>query len=89
MRAQGIDAQTIEGGIQAWRKERQLLVRVEKLPRAIPPKIGQRVSVAGGPGADSPAHFDQPLDTRVLEVDPDSRFPERRAVLAPFEGVER
>jgi protein ImuB len=26
---------------------------------------------------------------RVLEVDPDSRFPERRAVLAPFEGVER
>jgi protein ImuB len=23
---------------------------------------------------------------RVLEVDPDSRFPERRAVLAPFEG---
>jgi rhodanese-related sulfurtransferase len=33
MRAQGIDAQTIEGGFQAWRKERQLLVRVEKLPR--------------------------------------------------------
>jgi protein ImuB len=23
---------------------------------------------------------------RVLEIDPDSRFPERRAVLAPFEG---
>jgi protein ImuB len=23
---------------------------------------------------------------RVLEVDPDSRFPERRAVLTPFEG---
>ena len=23
---------------------------------------------------------------RVLEVDPESRFPERRAVLAPFEG---
>jgi protein ImuB len=23
---------------------------------------------------------------RVLEVDPDSRFPERRAVLAPFES---
>jgi protein ImuB len=23
---------------------------------------------------------------RVLEVDPDSRIPERRAVLAPFEG---
>jgi protein ImuB len=23
---------------------------------------------------------------RVLEVDPDSRFPERRALLAPFEG---
>jgi hypothetical protein len=23
---------------------------------------------------------------RVLEVDPESRFPERRAVLTPFEG---
>ena len=23
---------------------------------------------------------------RILEVDPDSRFPERRAVLTPFEG---
>ena len=33
MRAQGIDAQTIEGGFQAWRKERHLLVRAEKLPR--------------------------------------------------------
>ena len=33
MRAQGIDAQTMEGGFQAWRKERQLLVRADKLPR--------------------------------------------------------
>jgi rhodanese-related sulfurtransferase len=32
MRAQGIDAQTIEGGFQAWRKEHQLLVRADKLP---------------------------------------------------------
>jgi hypothetical protein len=32
MRTQGIDAQTVEGGFQAWRKERQLLVRTDKLP---------------------------------------------------------
>ena len=33
MRARGIDAQTVEGGFQAWRKERQLLIRADKLPR--------------------------------------------------------
>jgi rhodanese-related sulfurtransferase len=33
MRHQGINAQTVEGGFQAWRKERQLLVRTDKLPR--------------------------------------------------------
>jgi rhodanese-related sulfurtransferase len=33
MRHQGFDAQTVEGGFQAWRKERQLLVRADKLPR--------------------------------------------------------
>jgi protein ImuB len=37
--------------------------------------IGQVRAVAGPDAA-----------LRVLEVDPDSRFPERRAVLAPFEG---
>jgi rhodanese-related sulfurtransferase len=33
MRHQGIEAQTVEGGFQAWRKDRQLLVRTDKLPR--------------------------------------------------------
>jgi rhodanese-related sulfurtransferase len=33
MRHQGFDAQTVEGGFQAWRTERQLLVRADKLPR--------------------------------------------------------
>jgi rhodanese-related sulfurtransferase len=33
MRHQDIDAQTLEGGFQAWRKECQLLVRADKLPR--------------------------------------------------------
>lgn len=37
--------------------------------------IGQARTAAGGDAA-----------LRVLEVDPDSRFPERRAVLAPFEA---
>jgi rhodanese-related sulfurtransferase len=32
MRHQGIDAQTLEGGHDAWRKDRQLLVRADKLP---------------------------------------------------------
>ena len=32
MRQQGIDAQTLEGGYQAWRSSGQLLVRAEKLP---------------------------------------------------------
>jgi rhodanese-related sulfurtransferase len=32
-RHQGIDAQTLEGGFKAWRKDRQLLVRTDKLPR--------------------------------------------------------
>jgi rhodanese-related sulfurtransferase len=33
MRHQDIDAQTLEGGLQAWREERHLLVRADKLPR--------------------------------------------------------
>jgi rhodanese-related sulfurtransferase len=33
MRQQGIDAQTLEGGFEAWRKSGQLLVRAEKLPQ--------------------------------------------------------
>jgi rhodanese-related sulfurtransferase len=32
MRQQGIDAQTLEGGYEAWRKSGQLLVRAAKLP---------------------------------------------------------
>ena len=36
----------------------------------------RQVRAAAGPNA----------ALRVLEVDPDSRFPERRAVLTPFEG---
>ncbi len=32
MRHQGIDAQTVEGGHQAWCKDRQLLVRADRLP---------------------------------------------------------
>jgi rhodanese-related sulfurtransferase len=32
MRCQGIDAQTLQGGYEAWRENRQLLVRKEKLP---------------------------------------------------------
>jgi protein ImuB len=43
--------------------------------RRIAEAVGQ-VRQAAGPGA----------ALRVLEVDPDSRLPERRAVLAPFEG---
>jgi rhodanese-related sulfurtransferase len=33
MRQQGIDAQTLEGGYEAWRKSGQLLVRAAKLPQ--------------------------------------------------------
>ncbi|MGA2929572.1 MAG: hypothetical protein ABSG43_27000 [Solirubrobacteraceae bacterium] len=45
--------------------------RAERLREAI-----RQARAAAGPEA----------AMRVLEVDPDSRFPERRAVLAPFEG---
>jgi protein ImuB len=45
--------------------------RAERLREAI-----RQARAAAGPDA----------ALRVLEVDPDSRFPERRAVLAPFEG---
>lgn len=45
--------------------------RLARLREAI-----RQTRVAAGPDA----------AMRVLEVDPDSRFPERRAVLAPFEG---
>jgi rhodanese-related sulfurtransferase len=33
LRHQGIDAQTLEGGYDAWREDGQLLVRTDKLPR--------------------------------------------------------
>jgi len=33
MRSRAIDAQTTQGVSQAWRKERQLLIRADKLPR--------------------------------------------------------
>ena len=33
MRQEGIDAQTLEGGYEAWRKSGQLLVRTDKLPQ--------------------------------------------------------
>jgi len=33
MRQQGIDAQTLEGGYEAWRKSGQLLVRTDNLPQ--------------------------------------------------------
>jgi rhodanese-related sulfurtransferase len=33
MRYQGIDAQTLEGGYEAWRKSAQLLVRTDRLPQ--------------------------------------------------------
>jgi protein ImuB len=45
--------------------------RMARLREAI-----RQARVAAGPDA----------ALRVLEVDPDSRFPERRALLAPFEG---
>jgi protein ImuB len=45
--------------------------RAERLREAI-----RQIRAAAGPDA----------ALRVLEVDPDSRFPERRAVLTPFEG---
>jgi protein ImuB len=47
------------------------VARMGRLREAI-----RQARVAAGPDA----------ALRVLEVDPDSRFPERRAVLAPFEG---
>ncbi len=47
------------------------VARMARLREAI-----RQARVAAGPDA----------ALRVLEVDPDSRFPERRAVLAPFEG---
>jgi rhodanese-related sulfurtransferase len=34
LREQGIDAQTLEGGHEAWRHSGQLLVRTERLPKA-------------------------------------------------------
>lgn len=33
VRAEGVDAQTLEGGYVAWRRERQPLVRTDKLPQ--------------------------------------------------------
>ncbi len=51
--------------------EDPVVARMARLREAI-----RQARVAAGPDA----------ALRVLEVDPDSRFPERRAVLAPFEG---
>jgi rhodanese-related sulfurtransferase len=36
LRHEGIDAKTLEGGYEAWRKDRQLLVRTKRLPERDP-----------------------------------------------------
>jgi len=43
MRQQGVDAQTLEGGYDSWRRSRQLLVRTDKMP--VPDEAGRTIWV--------------------------------------------